>query len=181
MLPFLWFLSFSIYSPYFEDFNIYPSTWGTSWIFRRGTWDSIFVLSFPLVNKAWFYHLRSRDGTPLVEEPSRGIMGNYAFGDGWKNLYVFVKIQEHVGYPTSWRTVGKFFRLFEPCVSPFLSGFIFYWRLVLAIRCVSSSFLCWRSGSKAYNRSSSAILMGDFSGEQRGLAEVILSLLIFTR
>nr|VDC61394.1 unnamed protein product [Brassica rapa] len=33
-------------------------------------------------------------------------MGNYAFGDGWKNLYVFVKIQEHVGYPTSWRTVA---------------------------------------------------------------------------
>ena len=27
----------------------------------------------PLVNKAGFYHLRSRDGTPLVEEPSRGI------------------------------------------------------------------------------------------------------------
>ncbi|KAG2292752.1 hypothetical protein Bca52824_039421 [Brassica carinata] len=27
----------------------------------------------PLVSKPGFYHLRSRDGTPLVEEPSRGI------------------------------------------------------------------------------------------------------------
>ncbi|KAL0815732.1 hypothetical protein Bca101_072176 [Brassica carinata] len=27
----------------------------------------------PLVNKARFYHLQSRDGAPLVEEPSRGI------------------------------------------------------------------------------------------------------------
>ena len=35
----------------------------------------------PLVSKPGFYHLRSRDGTPLVEEPSRGIKGNYPFGD----------------------------------------------------------------------------------------------------
>ena len=68
----------------------------------------------PLVNKAGFYHLLSRDGTPLIEEPSRGIRGNYPFGDSWNNRYEFVKIQEPVGYPTSWRTVGKFFRLFEP-------------------------------------------------------------------
>ncbi|KAF3600892.1 hypothetical protein F2Q69_00036278 [Brassica cretica] len=29
---FLRFLSFSTYSPYLEDFNSYPSSWGTSWI-----------------------------------------------------------------------------------------------------------------------------------------------------
>ncbi|KAF3602476.1 hypothetical protein F2Q69_00035277 [Brassica cretica] len=78
---FLWFMSFSTYSPYLEDFNGYP------------------------MNKAGFYHLRSRDGTPLVEEPSKGIGGNYPFGDGWNNLYVFVKIQEPFGYLTSWCTV----------------------------------------------------------------------------
>ncbi|KAL0759042.1 hypothetical protein Bca101_075192 [Brassica carinata] len=72
------FLSFSTYSPHLENFNGYPSTRGTSWVFRRGT---------------------------QVEEPSRGIRGNYPFGDGWSNQYVFVKIQEPVGYPTSRRTV----------------------------------------------------------------------------
>ncbi|KAL0826723.1 hypothetical protein Bca101_050400 [Brassica carinata] len=84
----------------------------------------------PLMNKAGFYHLRSRDGTPLVEEPSRGVRGNYPFGDGWNSRYVFVKIQEPVGYPTSRCTVG---------------------------------FLCWRSSSKAYNGSSSTILMGNMA------------------
>ncbi|KAF2605788.1 hypothetical protein F2Q68_00044286 [Brassica cretica] len=59
----------------------------------------------PQVNKAGFYHLCSRDGTPFVEESSRGIRGNYPFGDGWNNRYAFVKIQEPFGYPTSWRTV----------------------------------------------------------------------------
>ncbi|KAF2601589.1 hypothetical protein F2Q70_00025901 [Brassica cretica] len=68
----------------------------------------------PLVNKAGFYHLRSRDGTHLIEEPSRGIRGNYPFGDSWNNRYEFVKIQEPVGYPTSWRTVGKFFHVSRP-------------------------------------------------------------------
>uniref|UniRef100_A0A0D2ZQR4 Uncharacterized protein n=1 Tax=Brassica oleracea var. oleracea TaxID=109376 RepID=A0A0D2ZQR4_BRAOL len=59
----------------------------------------------PLVNKDRFYHLRSRDGAPLVEEPSRGVRGNHPFGDGWNSRYLFVKIQEPVGYPTSWPTV----------------------------------------------------------------------------
>ncbi|KAF3531420.1 hypothetical protein DY000_02039529 [Brassica cretica] len=59
----------------------------------------------PLVNKGWFYHLRSRDSAPLVEEPSRGVRGNHPFGDGWNSRYVFVKIHEPVGYPTSWRTM----------------------------------------------------------------------------
>ncbi|KAF3567806.1 hypothetical protein DY000_02014528 [Brassica cretica] len=40
-----------------------------------------------------------------LEEPSRGMRGNYPFGDGWSNRYVFVKIHEPVGYPASWRTV----------------------------------------------------------------------------
>ena len=66
-----------------------------------------------LVNKAGFYHLRSRDGAPLVEELSRGIRGNYPIGDGWNNRYVFVKIQEPFSYPTSWHTVS-FSPLFEP-------------------------------------------------------------------
>ncbi|KAF2573686.1 hypothetical protein F2Q70_00002784 [Brassica cretica] len=61
---------------------------------------------FPLANKEGFYHLRSRDAAPLVEEPSRGVRGNHPLGDGWNSRYVFVKIQDPVGYPTSWRTVG---------------------------------------------------------------------------
>ncbi|KAF3584712.1 hypothetical protein F2Q69_00028781 [Brassica cretica] len=32
-------------------------------------------------------------------------LGNHPFRDGWNGRYVFVKIQEPVGYPTSWRTV----------------------------------------------------------------------------
>ena len=55
----------------------------------------------PFVNKEGFYHLRSHDGAPLVEEPPRGVRGNHPFGDGWNCRYVFVKIQEPVGYPTS--------------------------------------------------------------------------------
>ncbi|KAF3566603.1 hypothetical protein DY000_02014347 [Brassica cretica] len=51
--------------------------------------------------------------------------------------YVFVKIQEPVGYPASWRTVDK---------------------------CVPPGFLCWRSSSEAYNGSSSTIPMGELSG-----------------
>ena len=62
----------------------------------------------PLANKERFYHLRSRDGAPLVEEPSRVVRGNHPFDDGWNSRYVFVKIQEPVVYPTSLRTVGNF-------------------------------------------------------------------------
>ncbi|KAF2585863.1 hypothetical protein F2Q70_00035763 [Brassica cretica] len=40
-------MSFSTYSPYLEDFNGYPSTSVTSWIFRRGKRDSILVLLCP--------------------------------------------------------------------------------------------------------------------------------------
>ncbi|KAL0789770.1 hypothetical protein Bca101_006016 [Brassica carinata] len=47
---------------------------------------------------------RAPDGG-AIEEPSRGVRGNYPFRDGWSNRYVFVKMQEPVGYPTSWRTV----------------------------------------------------------------------------
>ncbi|KAL0749537.1 hypothetical protein Bca101_031540 [Brassica carinata] len=72
-----------------------------------------------------------------VGEPSRGVRGNYPFGDGWNSRYVFVKIQEPVGYPTSWRTVDK---------------------------CVPPGFLCWRSSNETYNGSSSTIPMGELSG-----------------
>ena len=77
--------------------------------FSVGVYEILNSYDFaPLMNKAGFYDLRSRDGTPLVEEPSRGVRGNYLFGDGWNGRHVFVKIQEPVGYATSWRTVGKF-------------------------------------------------------------------------
>ena len=73
--------------------------------FSVGVHEILYSYYFaPMMNKEGFYHLRSRDGTPLAEEPSRGIRGNYPFGDGWNRRYVFVKIQEPVGYPTSWRT-----------------------------------------------------------------------------
>ncbi|KAG2270489.1 hypothetical protein Bca52824_065044 [Brassica carinata] len=40
--------------------------------FSIGVHEILYSYYFaPLVNKAGFYHLRSRDGTPLVEEPSR--------------------------------------------------------------------------------------------------------------
>ena len=83
--------------------------------FSVGVNEILYLYYFaPLVNKAGFYLLGSRNGTPLVEELSRGIGGNYLFGDGWNNWYVFVKIQEPFGYLASWRTVGKSFCLFEP-------------------------------------------------------------------
>ncbi|KAF3512873.1 hypothetical protein F2Q69_00005804 [Brassica cretica] len=66
-----------------RDFNGHPSTWRTPRIFCRGAWD--FIL--------------------LFEQPSRGVRGNHPFGDGWNSQYVFVKIHELVGYPTSWRTI----------------------------------------------------------------------------
>ncbi|KAF3581362.1 hypothetical protein DY000_02031090 [Brassica cretica] len=75
--------------------------------FSIGVHEILYSYYFaPLANKDGFYHLRSRDSAPLVEEPSRGVRGNHPFGDGWNIQYVFVKIQEPVGYPTSWRTVG---------------------------------------------------------------------------
>ncbi|KAF3489925.1 hypothetical protein F2Q69_00053068 [Brassica cretica] len=83
--------------------------------FSVGVHEILYSYHFaPLVNKARFYHLRSRDGTPLVEEPSRGAIQ--------------------------------------------LSYILAYHR------CISSGFLCWRSNSEAYNRSSPKIPMGDFSG-----------------
>ncbi|KAF2532575.1 hypothetical protein F2Q70_00029233 [Brassica cretica] len=59
----------------------------------------------PLASKPGFYHLWSRDGTPLVEEPSRGIKGNYPFGDDWDKRYLFLKIPGSPPYPSFWRTV----------------------------------------------------------------------------
>uniref|UniRef100_A0A0D3CR63 Uncharacterized protein n=1 Tax=Brassica oleracea var. oleracea TaxID=109376 RepID=A0A0D3CR63_BRAOL len=74
--------------------------------FSIGVHEILYSYYFaPLANKDGFYHLRSREGAPLVKEPSRGVRGNHPFGDGWNSRYVLVKIQEPVGYPTSWRTV----------------------------------------------------------------------------
>ncbi|CDY36203.1 BnaAnng04490D [Brassica napus] len=77
--------------------------------FSIGVHEILYSYYFsPLAKKDGFYHLRSRDGAPLVEEPSRGVRGNHPFGDGWNSRYVFVKIQEPLGYPTSWRTMVSF-------------------------------------------------------------------------
>ncbi|KAF2616084.1 hypothetical protein F2Q70_00011314 [Brassica cretica] len=67
----------------------------------RHTWKQ----AYGALSLLSFYHLRSRDGAPLVEEPSRGVRGNHPFGDGWNSRYVFMKIRVPVGYPTSWHTV----------------------------------------------------------------------------
>ncbi|KAF3508191.1 hypothetical protein F2Q69_00005764 [Brassica cretica] len=79
--------------------------------FSTGVHEILYSYYFtPLANKNGFYNLQSSDGAPLVKEPSRGVRCNHPFGYGWNSRYVFVKIQEPVGYPTSWRTVGR------PCI-----------------------------------------------------------------
>ncbi|KAF3581022.1 hypothetical protein DY000_02031509 [Brassica cretica] len=105
----------------FSPSQLAPLTWRTLMAFQVlgelhgfsvGVHEILYSYYFaPLMNKARFYQLRFCDGTPLVEEPSRGVRGNYPFRDGWNSRYVFVKIQEPVGYPTSWRTVGNVVRL----------------------------------------------------------------------
>ncbi|KAL0759055.1 hypothetical protein Bca101_075205 [Brassica carinata] len=83
-------------------FGLCPSklthlTWRTLMAIQRGsiTFDPVMV---PL----WSRNLRGVSG---VITPSRGVRGNHPFRDGWNSRYVFVKIQEPVGYHTSWRTV----------------------------------------------------------------------------
>ncbi|KAF3537716.1 hypothetical protein F2Q69_00022605 [Brassica cretica] len=101
----------AIYDAYLDagSRGVIPSLIGerTSWVFRRGTRGFILVLLFPcgeqsrvLASPIPRWHSFSR-GT------FKGIRGNYPFGDGWSNQYVFVKIKKPVGYPTSWRTVGE--------------------------------------------------------------------------
>ncbi|KAG5393567.1 hypothetical protein IGI04_023530 [Brassica rapa subsp. trilocularis] len=104
-----------VFLQFFFPSQLTPLTWRTLMAiqvlgelhgFSVGVHEILYSYYFaPLMNKAWLYHLRFRDGTPRVEEPSRGVRGNYPFRDGWNSRYVFVKIQEPVGYPTSWRTV----------------------------------------------------------------------------
>ncbi|KAF2600065.1 hypothetical protein F2Q68_00010848 [Brassica cretica] len=65
------------------------------------TWRTLMAIQ--VLGKPGFYHLRSRDGTPLVEDPSRGIKGNYPFGDDWDKRYLFVKIPGSSPYPSFWR------------------------------------------------------------------------------
>ncbi|KAF2570971.1 hypothetical protein F2Q70_00002681 [Brassica cretica] len=45
-------------------------------------------------------HLRN-----AAEEPSRGIKGNYLFGDDWDKRYLLLKIPGSSPYPSFWRTV----------------------------------------------------------------------------
>ncbi|KAL0742418.1 hypothetical protein Bca4012_083931 [Brassica carinata] len=75
--------------------------------YSRGTVHEVLYLYYlaPLLSKPGFYHLRSRDGAPLVEEPSRGLRGNYPFGDDWDKQYVFARIPGLLSYPMFWRTV----------------------------------------------------------------------------
>uniref|UniRef100_A0A0D2ZSC6 Uncharacterized protein n=2 Tax=Brassica TaxID=3705 RepID=A0A0D2ZSC6_BRAOL len=91
--------------------------------------------------------------------PYRGIRGNYPFGDGWNNRYVFVKIQEPFGYPTSWRTVSMPFFFIRALSWSLLWDLVFIDAWIFP-----SGFLCWKSSSEAYNGTSPAISMGDFSG-----------------
>ncbi|KAL0802463.1 hypothetical protein Bca101_057639 [Brassica carinata] len=75
--------------------------------FSVGVHEVLYLYYFsPLVSKPGFYHLRSREGAPLVDEPSRGLRGNYPFGDDWDKRYVFVKVLGPLSYPTFWCTVG---------------------------------------------------------------------------
>ncbi|KAF2587822.1 hypothetical protein F2Q70_00039491 [Brassica cretica] len=99
----------------FSPSQLTPLTWRTLMAlqvlgelhgFSIGVHEILYSYYFAhMANKDGFYHLRSRDSAPLVEEPLRGVRGNHPFGDGWNSRYVFVKIQEPVGYPMSWRTV----------------------------------------------------------------------------
>ncbi|KAL0886287.1 hypothetical protein Bca101_010270 [Brassica carinata] len=74
--------------------------------FSIGVHEVLYLYYFAsLVRKPGFYHLRSRDGAPLVDEPSRGLRGNYPFGDDWEKRYVFVRVSGLLSYPTFWRTV----------------------------------------------------------------------------
>ncbi|KAF3585889.1 hypothetical protein F2Q69_00030632 [Brassica cretica] len=95
--------------------QITPPTWRTLMAiqvlgefhgFVVGVHEILYSYYFaPLVSKPGFYHLRSRDGTPLVDDPSRGIKGNYPFGDDWDTRYLFLKIPGSSPYPSFWRTV----------------------------------------------------------------------------
>ncbi|KAF3568332.1 hypothetical protein DY000_02015609 [Brassica cretica] len=108
----------------FSPSQLTPLTWRTLMAiqvlgelhgFSIGVHEILYSYYFAsLANNDGFYHLRSCDGAPLVEEPSRGVRGNHPFGDGWNSRYVLVKIQEPVGYATCvspgflcWRSSGE--------------------------------------------------------------------------
>ncbi|KAG2255651.1 hypothetical protein Bca52824_074945 [Brassica carinata] len=79
----------------FSPSQLTPLTWRTLMAlqvfgelhgFSIGVQEILYSYYFaPLANKDGFYHLRSRDGAPLVEEPSRGVRRNRPFGDGWNS------------------------------------------------------------------------------------------------
>lgn len=57
---------------------------GELYEFSIGVHEVVYSYYFaPLVNKDGFYHLRSREAAPFVEELLKGIRGNCLFGDGW--------------------------------------------------------------------------------------------------
>lgn len=75
--------------------------------FRIGVHEVLYSYCFvPLMSKPGFYYLRSRDGTPLVAEPSRGAGGDHPFGSDWDKRYIFMRVREPIHYPTFWRKVN---------------------------------------------------------------------------
>ncbi|KAL0886260.1 hypothetical protein Bca101_010243 [Brassica carinata] len=76
--------------------------------FSVGVHEVLYLYHFaPLVSKPGFYHLCSCDGSPFVDEPSRGLRGNYPIGDDLDKWYVFVKVPGPLSYPTLWRTLAR--------------------------------------------------------------------------
>ncbi|KAL0802372.1 hypothetical protein Bca101_057548 [Brassica carinata] len=105
----------SSYFPFYPS-QLTPSTWRTMIAIQVlgelhgipfGVSKILYSYSFvPLMNKKGFYHIRSRDGEPLVNEPPRGVRGGFSFGDLWNKRYGFMKVNGTSGYPLFWRSVG---------------------------------------------------------------------------
>ncbi|KAF3549507.1 hypothetical protein DY000_02007901 [Brassica cretica] len=58
-----------------------------------------------LIAEKGFYHIRSRDGRPLVDE-SRGAGGIFPFGDLWDRRYMIMNMNGPGGYPLFWGSVA---------------------------------------------------------------------------
>ncbi|KAL0802317.1 hypothetical protein Bca101_057493 [Brassica carinata] len=92
----------------FSPSQLTPSTWHTLIAIQVlgelhgipfGVSEILYSYSFvPLMNKKGFYHIWSRDGEPLVNEPPRGVRGGFHFGDLWNRRYVFMNSErENLG------------------------------------------------------------------------------------
>ncbi|KAL0749433.1 hypothetical protein Bca101_031436 [Brassica carinata] len=78
----------------FSPSQLTPLTWRTLMALQvLGELHGFSIGVHEILYSYYFAPLANKDG------------GNRPFGDGWNNRYVFVKIPEPVGYPTSWRTV----------------------------------------------------------------------------